>query len=202
MPPVPVGSDLIEELPHLPSGVVLIDIQNAGDSGFDVIEAVSRAKLACPIIGMTNIADVHIAVACIRRGAVDVLVKPIDPDMLTSAMAGARAILAERTVVFERAESDRRRLGRLTPRELSILEFVTDGLCNKAIAASLRSASALWKVTAQRSQTSSRFQTPRPRLHCSPATGQRFRDMQPASWRRPERDECQCSLKRDTASIR
>lgn len=135
--PFQSGSDLIEALPHLPAGIVLIDIGTAGENGFDVIEAVARTKLACPIIGMTEMADLQIAVACIRRGAVDFLVKPVDPDELASVVTGAREILIERVTVFERAKADQRLLERLTQREATILEMIAAGRCNKSIAGEL-----------------------------------------------------------------
>jgi two-component system response regulator FixJ len=135
--PFQSGSDLIEAMPRLPPGIVLIDIQNAGDNGFSVIEAIARSYLSCPIIGMTNAADVHIAVACIRRGAVDFLVKPIDPDELASAVAGAQTILEQRRLVFEQAEQDRHLLALLKPREQFVLERIAEGLHSKEIAQDL-----------------------------------------------------------------
>lgn len=128
------GADLIDELPHLECGIVLIDVQNAGSNGFDVIESVARTRLACPIIAMTEAADTRVAVEALKRGAIDFLCKPIGASELREAVASAGAILEQRRELFEQLESDRTALERLTAREREVLRAIAKGKTSKMIA--------------------------------------------------------------------
>ena len=131
------GADLVEELPHLQCGIVLIDVHNAGSNGFDVIAAVARTMLACPIIAMTEAADTQIAVESLKRGAVDFLVKPILPNELHEAVAIAERLMDQRRALFEQAERDREALERLSPRERQILNLLSQGKTSKSVAAQI-----------------------------------------------------------------
>jgi FixJ family two-component response regulator len=134
------GNDFVAELPHLGAGILLIDIQNAGCNGFEVIEAVARNSWSCPIIAMTEYADVHIAVATMRRGATDFLVKPIKDEELEAAITGTLGILKRRRLVLDQTEADRRQLALLTARERGVLEMMAEGLGSKQIADKLELA--------------------------------------------------------------
>lgn len=128
------GADFISELPHLECGIVFIDVQNSGENGFDVIEAVARTKLACPIIGMTRAADATVAVAALKRGAVDFLVKPIALGPLHEAVASAERIMEQRRLIADQTERDREALDRLTQRERQVLSALAAGKTSKGIA--------------------------------------------------------------------
>lgn len=131
------GADFIEELPHLPCGVVLLDIFNAGPNGFNVIEAVVRMSLACPVIATSEAADAQVAVAALKRGAVDFLEKPIAPDALAEALGAAEQIMAKRRLIFEQTEADRTALERLSEREREVLTAMAAGKTSKVVAQEL-----------------------------------------------------------------
>lgn len=124
----------MEELAYLQCGILLLDVGNAGDNGFQVIEAVTRAKPSCPIIAMTEAADTRVVVEALRRGAIDFITKPIGASALHEAVASAGAILEQRRQHFEQVESDRIALGRLTARERDVLCGMADGKISKKIA--------------------------------------------------------------------
>jgi FixJ family two-component response regulator len=46
--PFLTGRDFLDELSHLPPGVVIIDVENAGMNGFDLIEAAVTASSNAP----------------------------------------------------------------------------------------------------------------------------------------------------------
>lgn len=127
-------ADFLEEQADLPPGLIFMDVGNGDQNGFNVIEAVASAALASPIIAMTQFADVYIAVAAIRRGATDFLVKPILESELSSAVKGCLNILSERRSIAEHMQQDAALLSRLTLREVDVLRLVADGLGNKQIA--------------------------------------------------------------------
>jgi FixJ family two-component response regulator len=132
--PFLTGADFIEELPHLECGIVVIDVQNAGNDGFDVIESVARTRLACPIIAMTVAADTRVAVEALKRGAIDFLAKPIGASELHEAVAAARRLLAQRRDLSERLDRDASALARLTAREREVLAAMAEGKTSKMIA--------------------------------------------------------------------
>ena len=126
--------DFIEELGNLAPGLIFMDVGNGSENGFDIIQAVAETALASPIIAMTAFADVYIAVAAIRRGATDFLVKPAEEVELDSAVEGCLHILSERRSIAEQMYRDSALLGRLTSREIEILHLVAAGCGNKQIA--------------------------------------------------------------------
>ncbi len=105
--------------------------------GVDV--AALQERLAAPDIGMpcvivTGHADIHSAVAAMRRGAIDYIAKPVDEDRLFAALATARHRLKQ---AQRRAATMRRvnaALNMLSTREREVLEGLTRGWSNKEIA--------------------------------------------------------------------
>jgi two-component system response regulator FixJ len=128
------GADFIAELPHLECGIVFIDVQNSGGNGFEVIEAVVQSSRTCVVIGMAHAADTIVAVAALKRGAVDFLVKPIALTALHEAVANAERIMEQRRHITEQTQRDGDALGRLTGRERQVLACLATGMTSKAIA--------------------------------------------------------------------
>lgn len=111
-----------------------MDVGNGSENGFNIIEAVAKTALVSPIIAMTQFADVYIAVATIRRGATDFLVKPIQDVELSNAVDGCLNILSERHSIADQMQQDGALLSRLTSREVEVLRLVAGGSGNKQIA--------------------------------------------------------------------
>lgn len=132
--PFQTGCDFIEELPFLSPGIVLLDLEGVATNGFDLIEAVAGACHACPVIAVLTEPDIHVAVACLKRGAVDVLVWPIDLGPLHEAVAGAGRMLEARQSLSEQIEQDGAKLCRLNIRERQVLDAMALGVTSKAIA--------------------------------------------------------------------
>jgi DNA-binding NtrC family response regulator len=76
--------------------VVITDVRMPGGSGFDVLTAVGRADAATPVVLMTGYATIPEAVAAIKGGAYDYVVKPLDADEVLLVVARAVAAHAER----------------------------------------------------------------------------------------------------------
>lgn len=80
------------------AGVVLCDARMAGMDGFAALKAVRAAAPGVPFIMITGHGDVRLAVASIKAGAYDFIEKPVQPDVLLSALkrsVGARKLLLE-----------------------------------------------------------------------------------------------------------
>ncbi len=116
---------------HPEPGCVVVD-SNLVDMTCHQLQAeVVRRGLRVPLVFLIGHQQVELAIALMKSGAIDVLVKPVDVDELrrrvhTVLSAGERA--------KAHVNAARERLGRLTQRELEVVMLATSGLSNKDIA--------------------------------------------------------------------
>lgn len=94
-----------------------------------------RRGLRTALLFIVGRHQVELAVALMKGGAADVLVKPLDADELRRRV---HAVLSASVRTQSHAQLARERLGRLTQRELEVVMLATNGLSNKDIADHLR----------------------------------------------------------------
>lgn len=128
---------LAEADPHAP-GCVIAELYLPDRTAIELCGDLERAGFALPMIITADQADPECAVEAMRRGAFDLMVKPLSPARLLDAVHRGlrhahRRIVAARThrVLACRYET-------LTDRERQVLRSIVHGLPNKAIAAELR----------------------------------------------------------------
>ena len=125
---------LLDQLPVLTPGVLIVDIRMPGMSGLDLQECLIRQGCTLPVVIVTGHADVGLAVRAMKAGAVDFIEKPYsDSDLLHSVNTGF-ARMADTRPAQLAAEQARQRIQTLTPRERDTLARLVDGLPNKRIA--------------------------------------------------------------------
>ncbi|MDP2275032.1 MAG: LuxR C-terminal-related transcriptional regulator [Archangium sp.] len=90
-----------------------------------------RRGLRVPLVFLIGHEQIELAIALMKAGAVDVLVKPVDVDELKRRI---HAVLAAGERARAHVNAARERLGRLTQRELEVVMLATSGLSNKDIA--------------------------------------------------------------------
>lgn len=116
------------------TGCLVLDVRMPGMSGLELFEALRERHCTLPVIFITGHGDVPMAVAAVKRGAVDFIEKPFgDRDMLgliEDSLARERAGRERRIQEAETA----RRLGDLTQREREVLDLIIAGKLNKQIA--------------------------------------------------------------------
>lgn len=103
--------------------VVLSDHALASFNSRSALEILRTVLPAVPLIVVTGAVDERLAVACLRSGAEDVLLKS-HLDRLPTAIATAL--------------DARKRLARLSPRQLQVLRFIAEGHSTPDIARRLR----------------------------------------------------------------
>jgi two-component system response regulator FixJ len=128
---------------------LMLDVRMPQLSGLDVHDALIRRDAQLPVIYMSGHADVPLAVQAMQKGAITLLEKPFDDEMLEAALAsafagggtyvsaGASAAAAPAPVSPEDEEARARYKAReasLTPREREVLSYVIQGIYNKNIA--------------------------------------------------------------------
>lgn len=64
------------------AGLVFLDITMPGVSGIRALEEIRRDYPCLPVVMFTGVADLNTAVGCMQMGAVDYLVKPVEPEIL------------------------------------------------------------------------------------------------------------------------
>jgi FixJ family two-component response regulator len=128
---------LLGRLSERDRGCVILDLQMPGLTGLELLDQLRSQGVALPMIFVSGQSDVAAAVLAMKRGAIDFLCKPVDPDELCRIVAKAldrdRELVAERTA---RAKARQSWLA-LTPRQQSVCRMSARGLLNKQIAAEL-----------------------------------------------------------------
>lgn len=69
------------------AGLVFLDITMPGISGIQALEEIRENHPCLPVVMFTGVGDLNTAVSCMKMGAVDYLVKPVEPeDLCASAL--------------------------------------------------------------------------------------------------------------------
>lgn len=124
---------LDEDDPDEP-GCVILDYFMPEMNGLELQEAILNKAYAHPIIFLTAHADLDMAISAFRRGADDLLKKPVNNEQLLKAVA--KAIEKDRRLKNDAVinEYELKRYGELTAREKQVLRLVREGLMNYHVA--------------------------------------------------------------------
>ena len=124
---------------RVPAGVVL-DVRMPGRSGISILKELRGCDFPAPVLVMSGIGNIPMAVDAMRHGADDFIEKPFDRDAVVARVRAA--IEARRTADRASREAnfaDRPFAGRelLTRRERQVLAEIVSGQSNASIAALL-----------------------------------------------------------------
>ena len=140
------AADFLARLEAGITGCLLLDVRMPGLSGMDLQRVLNASGNDFPVIFLTGHADVPMTVRAMREGAMEVLTKPFEDQVLLDAIH--RALERERTLRVQREElaRDRSRFDTLTPREREVMQLVVTGMLNKQVADVLGTAEKTIKV--------------------------------------------------------
>jgi len=113
---------------------VILDVRMPGMSGLELQERLLSEKLPMPISFITGHGDVSMAVATMKKGAVDFIEKPFKENELCTLV---EKMLAKARTDYSQANQRKTTqglLGKLTGRERQVLERIVAGRLNKQIA--------------------------------------------------------------------
>jgi FixJ family two-component response regulator len=118
------------------SACIILDVHLPKIDGLDLQRQLA-GKMGPPIIFVSGNCDIPTTVSAMKAGAVEFLTKPVDSQVLMSAIRSAFA--QDRKMRQKRADVSRlqERFSLLTPREKEVLPLVVGGLLNKQAAAYL-----------------------------------------------------------------
>jgi FixJ family two-component response regulator len=112
---------------------LIADIRMPGMSGLELQATLKGERSAVPIIFITGLGDIPMAVSAMREGAIDFLTKPVDDAALLKSVAKAFQQYRENRREAIEHESFTARYTTLTPRERQVLSLLIRGLLNKQV---------------------------------------------------------------------
>ena len=122
--------------PTVPSCLIL-DVNLPDISGLELQERVAVERSDMPMIFLAGYADIPTTVRAMKRGALEFMTKPFDPDALLNvvryAIKRSEAMLGREHQLL----SLRTDYGSLTPREREVMCLVASGLLNKQVGGEL-----------------------------------------------------------------
>ena len=116
------------------SGCLLLDVRMPGMSGPDLFDALIERGSQMPVVFITGHGDVPMAVAAVKKGAIDFIEKPFSEDDLLRLVAHCLMRDALQREAVAASACGAARLAALTPREREVLELIVAGKLNKVIA--------------------------------------------------------------------
>lgn len=129
--------EFLASAPFAGIGCIVLDIRMPGMSGPQLHGWIRDHRISWPVIYLSGHCDVPLSVQAMKRGALDVLQKPADADVLLQSIAAAlerhRRECQHRDAVAEVTG----RLVALSPREREVMNQVIRGRLNKQIAGDL-----------------------------------------------------------------
>jgi FixJ family two-component response regulator len=115
-------------------GCVVLDLHMPGTSG---MEQLREKQVALPVLIVSGTGTIPVAVAGMKLGVIDFLVKPADPDLLIAKVHAAILLDAERRANAAEVNQLRVILATLTARETETLRLLVAGMANKRVAMEL-----------------------------------------------------------------
>lgn len=131
------AEDFLSEADCRRPACLLSEVRLSGLSGPELQRLARRSEMPLGIVFMASHADVRLAVAVIRGGAVELLEKPIDASSLRTsiraALSDARRRFRHHTEIAETLA----RFDSLTTREKEVMRLIADGCPTKIVARQL-----------------------------------------------------------------
>lgn len=138
------AGDYLERRTHPGPICLVLDVRMPGFDGFDLQNAL--AGHSEQIVFLTGHGDVPLCAKAMKAGAVDFLTKPVDDEILLSAVSRALDRAREVRTSLAQRNSARSTVNALTRRESEVMRCVIAGMLNKQIAAHLGIAEKTVKI--------------------------------------------------------
>lgn len=132
--PFASGAEFLEIIDHLLPACILLDMEMPGGGGLEMMAELRARNVDWPVICISDLGELPVAVEAMKRGAVDFLQKPLTVQTLARALAPAWTVLEQSIVKNEERRTAQERVARLTPREVDISLALLSGQPNKAVA--------------------------------------------------------------------
>jgi FixJ family two-component response regulator len=128
------------------SSCLVLDIRLPTINGFALQEAMTQQGIITPIVFITAYGDIPMSVKAMRMGAIDFLSKPFTEQELLDAITLAVSKSKLENKRMSEIGEIKKRINTLSPRELEVFHFVTQGMLNKQIASKRKTSLQTIKV--------------------------------------------------------
>lgn len=118
---------------HRPACLVT-DVRMLGMSGLELQERLNELGITISVVVLTAFASTPTTVRAMRNGALTLMEKPCDDDLLWEAIRMGITADEQSWEMEQRQGTIKQRLVELTPKEREVLHYIVDGLANKVIA--------------------------------------------------------------------
>lgn len=126
--------DFLAQFDRREIGAIVLDVRMPGISGLAVLDSLIAQGVDQPVLMLTGHGTVELCRRAFKAGAAEFLEKPVDDEQLIEALQVAvRQHIGSRERM-ERDQDAQERLAQLSAREREVLDFIVEGLTNKAIA--------------------------------------------------------------------
>jgi two-component system response regulator FixJ len=116
---------------------IVSDVRMPGMSGLDLVRRRNARRSIAPVILITGLGDIDMAVSAIKLGAFDFIEKPFDEGRLLASIRSAVAVGRQQAKDAAEIEKLRSRFEMLSPRQRQVMELAVAGLSNKEIGSQL-----------------------------------------------------------------
>jgi len=116
---------------------IVSDVRMPGMSGLDLIRRLNARRSIAPVILITGLGDIDMAVAAIKLGAFDFIEKPFDEGRLLASVRSAVEVGRQQAKDAAEIERLRSRFEVLSARQRQVMELAVAGLSNKEIGSRL-----------------------------------------------------------------
>jgi RNA polymerase sigma factor (sigma-70 family) len=113
---------------------IVSDIRMPGISGLDLLDRLKERRAGAPLILITALGDIEMAVSAIKNGASDFIEKPFDEGRLLASIRSAVAVRRQRASDSAEIAKLRARFDTLSARQRQVMELAVAGMSNKEIA--------------------------------------------------------------------
>jgi FixJ family two-component response regulator len=131
------AKEFLARAPHAGPSCLVLDMRMPGVTGLELQQTLAATGRRMGIVFLTGHVDVPTSVTAMKRGAADLLTKPVDDEDLLAAIRRALAKDVEDLGEETRVEDVRKRVRLLTSRETEVFALVVTGMLNKQIAGAL-----------------------------------------------------------------
>jgi FixJ family two-component response regulator len=118
-------------------GCLILDLRFRDMSGFELLQRMSSDGIELPVFVLTGYATVPMTVRLMQAGALEVIEKPFDPELILERVREAFAIDRRRRSRREKCQWAQERITALTLRELQVAQGIVAGKLSKVIAEEL-----------------------------------------------------------------
>lgn len=123
--------------PSADRACILSDVRMPGTSGLELQKILKNRGIQLPFIIMTGYADVSMAVEAMKMGAADFIEKPFDARQLLERIHDSLQAHEKIRNLQKRQALAQDKIARLTRREKQVMELLSEGSQNRAIAEKL-----------------------------------------------------------------